>query len=116
MPRPPTGPQPNTSNGQSTTWISAVVSSMSDGSSMLPAPRTTAASTLVDQITSAPVNRTFEYASAASTAAPPRGPNRGAPESEHACHEQRRHRECDQQRVLRQTARIVVASGTQGSR
>ncbi|MDT4846956.1 hypothetical protein FQZ97_810010 [compost metagenome] len=37
---------------------------------MLPAPRTTAASTLVNQMISAPLNSTFEYASAASSAAP----------------------------------------------
>jgi hypothetical protein len=37
---------------------------------MLPAPRTMAASTLVNQMTTAPLNSTFEYASAASSAAP----------------------------------------------
>ena len=60
MPSPSNDPQPKTSSGHSTRCMSAVASSISDGSSMLPAPRTTPASTLVDQITTAPANRTFE--------------------------------------------------------
>ncbi len=59
-PRPGIGPQPNTSVGHSTRWISAVSTSSSAGSSILPSPRTTAPSTLVAQMTMAPPNSTLE--------------------------------------------------------
>ncbi len=60
MPSAGNGPQPKISAGESGTRITTPAQVTTAGSAMLPVPRTTEASELKSQISSAPANTQFE--------------------------------------------------------
>ena len=65
-----TGPQPKISSGESGISSTTPSTTASDGSIMLPVPRSTLAKALYSQTSTAPAKTTSEYCSAASSAAP----------------------------------------------
>jgi hypothetical protein len=60
MPKPRTGPSPKISSGDSGTSRRTPPHTASEGTSMLPVPRTTLASAFITHTRTAPVKTTFE--------------------------------------------------------